>query len=833
MKKFLKYILVFLIPIIVMIIFFAIKNIYPFGEFSPRIYDSYHQYTGFLIDFKNLSFYNVKAGLGFNYYATACYYLFSPINLILLFANHNNIDILFMIIILIKFGLASTSMYHLLNKTKKSNWALIFSIIYALSGFITAYYYNIMWIDAFYMLPIVIYGLNRLIENDKPFLYLISLSLTIIINFYTGYMICIFSLLYFIFRIVNLEKDKRKKALINFIIYSLLSGLISCVVLLPAFFGLLSGKASGYQRNDWSNYTGTNIENIILFPYKLTPGSFFKGDQINGPMQIFSTLFVFIMFLLTFYNKKYNLKYKISLAILTLFFILSFYINILDYAWQFFQRPVWWNNRYSFIFSFMLIYFAYQNFTNRESININKGLSILLYTMIPFIFSASIIYKYLNTNNISNKIYILAVGIMSLLFIVSYITFYNSKMYRPYIIVLIIIELLINNFTTVGANVSDRKYTANSIYSNMLAESINNINDNSFYRTELISKHLYNEGLIYNYNGINYFNSVRNQKFVNFSEYVAKIKIDSHCSTVINYFDPILLTLFDIKYIIGNNQNYYPVKYVNGNMNVYYNKYAKSIGYLVNNDIKNIEFNKKEHKTKNLNKILNIMTNSKSNYYEPFKYNNDGFTVENGEYNNGKIINYDDKKVVVVKYSFTSKTDGLIVPINTIAFNSYSNVIINDEQFVSNGTYLKIKKNDQITIISTYDEKHFDYSDFNILIMNEELVKKDLDNLTSEYLKLNTNTKHIYEGYIKVTNNHTLFLSIPYEDGFIIKVDGKKVPYYQLMDAFIGIDLNEGNHHITIDYISKGFNIGLSVSIMGIVISLFLFFKKNAIINKE
>ena len=216
MKKVFHYIIAFIIPIVIIAAFFMVNKIAPFGTHPVRMYDSYYQYTGFLLNLKNFDFYSLKVGLGFNYFATATYYLLSPFNFLFLFSNIKNIDIFYTIVILLKLGLASVTMSILLNYKAYNKASLLFGIIYSMSGFMITYYYNIMWIDGIIMLPLVILGLKRLIFENKPFLYLLILTITIITNFYIGYMIAIMTTLFFIYLLINSDKINRKKVIINF-----------------------------------------------------------------------------------------------------------------------------------------------------------------------------------------------------------------------------------------------------------------------------------------------------------------------------------------------------------------------------------------------------------------------------------------------------------------------------------------------------------------------------------------------------------------------------------------------------------------------------------------
>ena len=131
------------------------------------------------------------------------YYLASPINI--LFVILNNLDVIDVIPIVIatKIGIASLTAYiflqHKATSDKKVNnyfFALVLSICYALCSYNIVYSNNIMWLDSVYLLPLMFLGIDRLIEKNKNILYIITLALSLIINYYTGFMMCIASAIY-------------------------------------------------------------------------------------------------------------------------------------------------------------------------------------------------------------------------------------------------------------------------------------------------------------------------------------------------------------------------------------------------------------------------------------------------------------------------------------------------------------------------------------------------------------------------------------------------------------------------------------------------------------
>ena len=73
-----------------------------------------------------------------------------------------------------------------------------FGILYSFCGFFFAYYWYLKWLVAMVLFPLMILGIERIINERKPALYIFSLSTTLLTSYYMGFMACIFAVLYFL-----------------------------------------------------------------------------------------------------------------------------------------------------------------------------------------------------------------------------------------------------------------------------------------------------------------------------------------------------------------------------------------------------------------------------------------------------------------------------------------------------------------------------------------------------------------------------------------------------------------------------------------------------------
>lgn len=250
------YILAFVIPAIMFLALYIVREIYPFGNNCFLRSDMYHQYAPFFAEFRNklvsgqsLS-YSWDIGMGTNFSALYAYYLASPLNwLILLFPQGSIIEVMNFFIVL-KLCAASVSLTHYLMKhfhTKTCTLA-VFGTFYAMSAYVAAYNWNIMWLDCIWLLPLIMLGLERLVNNDKCFLYAVSLGLCIFSNYYISIMVCISVVVYYIVLMIAYDGKRSLKnygrKLLNFCIYSLLAGGLAAAMLLPEMYALSLSASS-------------------------------------------------------------------------------------------------------------------------------------------------------------------------------------------------------------------------------------------------------------------------------------------------------------------------------------------------------------------------------------------------------------------------------------------------------------------------------------------------------------------------------------------------------------------------------------------------------------
>ena len=849
-KKVFILISAFLIPVLIIIVYLLYKEITQPGYFMngenllladmSSQYNSLYSYIQDVFLGKQSIFYSFSNGLGSNMASTIGYYLSSPFNILYIFVSKTSIPFCTFIIYLLKIGLCGLFMNIFLIKRFKITKIsyLVFSTFYALSAYTVNYYFNNMWLDVVLLTPLVLYGINYIIEKKKIYLYTIFLSLAIISNFYIAYMLCIFCVLYLIFEIITrfrIKKDFKEIKIISikFLIGSLIAAGISCIVILPAITNLSEILRSPLSNSDLK-YDTRMLKNTFFndFISKLYIGSHSKESSLsrNRPNLYFGIISL-VLYFHYFFNSNIKFKEKVITFIINAIFILSFYLPFLNIIWHGFSLPNGYICRFSYLFIFFMIFIACRNFIKLNKIKI-----------IPSIIFVAI---YIFIANYMNKQYLVFLEkndiILSCIFVVTYtillIIISRIKIGKNIMIAILIILSLIEvyiNFSNSLITNSDMKIM--SSYKNYYKDICHNINnlDNKFYRIDGDYFYSYLDSMVCNYNGITNSLSTNNGKLnktlydYGFSITYTTVQQD------INKL-PVMDSILGLKYIYSKDElkdtnynfikkistqkyNYVFKKWKDKDVYLYENPYALNLGFLIKDNNK-LNF-KEDNSLEQINTLIKVLSNNESDILIPV----DKEYLGNNQY----IFNIDrDTDYLYLSYKY---------PIS-INWTSYESIYINEE-YITTGTsdeigIIKIPNKyngEKIKLRIGYDNFMNNPDEVDSLVMyyfDLEQFKEDINSIKKydiDDIKIDKNT---VEGNIEVTDDHDiLFLTIPYDKGWNVYVDGKKTDYFKAGNGFTGIKISKGSHKIKMKYISPNFKLGAIISIISIII-LILYEKHN------
>lgn len=800
-----KYFLAFIIPVVILVLSFIFNGVI-FGDFSAFVSDSQLQYQQLLIYLKRFfvgssSFsYTFQVGFGTPLISTFAYYLMSPFNILVNFFSYENIEVCFLLLSFIKIGLCGVTMYSYLKYNYTSKYLLLFAISYALSFYIVINYFNIMWLDAYFLAPLLLLGIDKLIKERKPLLYGIVLFLIILTNYYMGYMCCLYSVLYFVYKYL-LMKNKDKRIILNFIIISLLSGLMTMFLHLPNLLELIN-----IPRNISRDYLfNTDISGIL--------SKIFIGSNVSGGLNnefhpyLYIGVFNIILLLFYFFNEKIERKEKILSLIFLFVLVISIIIVPLNNFWHALSNPIGFNFRYIYLFNIFTISLCVKSFVNLKVDLKWYFLSFLVIVLIALL---------VIVRDIMNPIYIYVTLALALIYLCIFKS--KNKDTKFLFLLLAISELFFNCYTVLNAHdFTYRKYL-NGRYQEK-TDSVSNIVDDGFYRMEFETHQLLNEPLYYNYNGITGWLSSANLN----SDFYNNIGYYSYNNLQLYNHYLLLDSLFGIKYYESIRQyNYYELletkdvsiydDMLYGNFMqtsyLYQNPYALGLGYMVDKTVKEPFICSSAFDCQN--KMIKQMTAQDNEIYNFEKIDD---VIEIKSKDNFYVLFVENSIDVLSAYS-------VCIDQNCFAFNYNSNKVVYVENDYEIGDTIEVNVGNKGDIKDIY----VGYFDF-------DLFTKTIEDLTKQQLNITDFKSDHIKGNIEVLEDNVLFLSIPYNDNFEILVDGTKTDYYQVFNNFIGLDLNEGYHEIEIIYKVKGLNLGITISLASFVLFI-IYNKKTLKLNK-
>jgi len=368
--------LTFLLMCVLLTALFAVLGFYPFGAHSVLISDLSAQYAPDLAAYKNqilnrgFASYSFLIGMGKNTFGLFAYYLASPLNFVTFLFPTTMIAESVLVLITVKLSLAAAFMTLFLRRrfASRSGFAILFGILYASCSYIVVYMINIMWLDGYFLLPLLLFFVEKFLENNKNWWKVAcTLFILFVSGFYIAYMVGIFTLLYLFARLWEgrqFSGEAAKKSLHTiwlFIGSAVLAAGVSAAVLLPAGMDIM-GNADQSARNIAldSNFKLTDFAN------QLFAGSF-DSLSSNKPL-VYCGLAVFFLCVLFFMNPYFSRRQKRLAGGSLIFFVLSFNLSVFDLAWQLFDSPNWFLYRYSFLMVFVTLVIGFVSILHLKSL---------------------------------------------------------------------------------------------------------------------------------------------------------------------------------------------------------------------------------------------------------------------------------------------------------------------------------------------------------------------------------------------------------------------------------------------------------------------------------
>lgn len=733
------------------------------------------------------------------------YYLSSPLNLILLFFNDMNVLNFVFLVTSIKIGLCgltfSIFIKHRFKKLKNLH-VIMLSIAYSFTQYVVGQMANIMWLDGVYMLPLILYFIEIYFEKNKKLGLYITFILTIIFNWYTGYMNCLFAFIYFIYRLICKEHEKNNKLKILSIIkqitkfgfLEILSVLGSAIIFLPVVFAQL-GSRTGDQSGIFEFATNGSFLNIFR-------GFMIGSENPSTSITLFCSLFVFILIIYYFFCKKINLFEKKVTLIFLLLMIFSLFFKPLEHIWVGFTEEGSFQYRFLYlcILTLLMLAASVLNYEKKFDKKIIKG--VIYGSIFTFL-----IFDVINPFP-PKRLFTQIIILLLYYFIICVVKKNSIKKYLVFC--LFLIEIIINAYLIVGNSYNLNK----DYYLNYTENEKNMINqvksgDDGVYRIETNidrdikrSSFISNESLAYSYGTIEQYTSSYDKIT---GQFLANLGYSRYEFPTF-YHEPILpadgllgvkFLLTDIEYDgfkIKDEFKSYNGKYV------YENEYVLPLGMITSSDIVDVSYNG-----------------------NPFEYINSIYSGILGE-NVQLFTSYDVKteKVDDLNYEFkTEQNDGSSI----IYFRFIS--VPDQTSFIRDGNQEELYATSWLThnVLSLgNDNTEHSLKINNIGRASYEIQFYSLDlnlfkSVINEIKQNSVTINNINDNKIKFTaKGENILLTIPYDTSWQIMVNGEKVKPKKGANSLLVIPLSDGINNIEMTYTVKGRNLGIVCTIISILL---------------
>ena len=868
-----QFLLAFLFPALTVLAAFAVTGCYPFGDRTILTVDLYHQYCPFLVAFRDkvLSgeslFYSWNDGLGQEYYAAYANYAASPLNIFSLFFTAKTMPVFIEFVTCFRAGLASLFMLLFLSSNDNrriDNITVVFSSSYALCGWFISFFWNIMWCDAVVLLPLIALGLKRLLADRKVGLYIVTLAIAIASNYYAGYFICLFMVIFapaYYFCLFSGEKPKGDPgrlcfktfigAAFRFAFSSILAAGASAALTIPTYLILKNCSATGDQlkvdyglQNDLFDFFGRLM--VAANP-----------NIRDGMANVYSGIVIVLLLPLFFLLPKrtgIKLKHKIVFGVLLAVMYLSLTNRTLNFIWHGMHFPNQIPYRESFIMSFLLVFIGFLTIRRIRSLGVK-------YVTGAVLSSAAFLILYEKFGS-GNEGY-LQIGVTLLFLIiqgaalhtVSNINVKKSEFFLETLLtVTMMVEMFAASLITIGLVCKHEGFTSYAPYGRnheevhaYVEQAEGSEGHMNFERSELYPNNVCDLQSLYNVKGLSIFSSTARESFVKYMR-----NFGFHNNNINGLRNAgltrVTATLLNVRNLVEIDKTQavpalFEQEYKGKVISSWANKDALSVGFMTDPAV--IDYAPDYDNDLNVFSKTNdwVKSMGAEDVYKPV-------TLIAGDTSGLMTVDRESSAM-----AFTSSSN--------VQNNEYSfNVTVKDADIGSDiYLYANSKKGGNVTITCGDKTRKFEIRSFqiitcgvfdgtpidvyvkysespssNITLYGYQLDRAGYDRMlekfSDEQLFVTEYDTTSMSGHIDVKEDGLLFLSIPYAEGWSAVVDGENAEITPIQDALMGIRLKAGSHDISLKYTPAGFKAGLIISIVS-VISIALIISVSFIISRK
>ena len=856
----------FILPILGMCIMMIVRGFEPFGKVSMLYSDMYHQYYPFFVAYRKALLsgesllYSWDVGMGMDYLGLISYYLASPLNLLSVLVPESWMLEYFSLLSPIKMGFAGLFFAIFLQKLFHKNDLSIslFGCLYALCAWAMGYQWNVMWLDTFALLPLVALGTVSLLRDRKVLLYTVTLFLSVFSNYYVGFFVCIFvALIFLCYQICRWAGFKRFFFdLSRIFVFSLLAIGMTAILELPAFAALQTTQSSvnkfpeGFKLNIADENTWKGLFDAMRQVAGNMNGSI-KPTFKEGLPNLYCGMIANIMAILFITAKQVKIRDKICCVALLLFFNLSFILRQLDYIWHGFHFTNMIPYRFSFLYSFVLLYMAYRAYLLRDSFKLWQIILALLLSAGLILCAKNPDATYWAYNGIFLFFYAIVLILPYLLRekateqsenCVNPNSNYHTRTLMLACVIVIELGLNILNFgvSFTGTTVTD--YPRGTTYTaSMIRYMKEREEDNLFYRAESTHSQTLNDGALNGYHGISTFTSsanVRVTKFMQALGYGAKNTYNRYC---FEESSPVANLFLNLKYMLERQgrveeNNYFEDIHSYGKVHLLENKAYLPLGFMTKNQILNVDFpNAQSNAFLFQNELIKAAAGISEDVWslmtdDALEITATDVTIRS-QTKNGYCSYATEAHVGgTLVYTYTADREGLLcIDLDLSKKNNFS-VWKNEVQLYSE-TYsipqslsvAQVAPGDVIEIHLTCKSGETGSITIHAGVLDDQAFQKAYAQLSRNTLQLTAFENTKVEGTVICEEAGVLYTSIPQDGNWTATVDGKPVETALVGDAMVALLLPEGEHEISFRYENKAFSLGWKISLACVIVFIVLY----------
>lgn len=880
----------FLLPALMMALVYLCLMIWPLGENSVLVLDLNAQYVYYFEKLRNILvsgdslLYSFERALGGEFMGIFAYYLSSPLSILVAFFPKTMMTESLFLLLVIKTGLCGASFGYYLTRTRMSRpvWTVLFSSMYALCSYVVVMQHNVMWIDNVILFPLILYGMDMLIKEGRFRLYVGTLALAILSNFYIGYMTCVFLAVYFFIRYASMTAEERGmqwgnfafwKALGRMLVFSLLAVMIAAVIILPVYYSLSFGKLEFSE----PKYAPRQLFDFFKTLTKMYFGSYDTVRPAGMPF-IYCGMLVPVLLPLYFIASGIPLRHKVGNLVTLGFLMVSFNFSTLDIIWHGFQRPNWLNARFAFMFVFIALVMAYDSFVRLKETGVKK--------IIPSCIGVGALLLIMQTMEYDNVQDFLTVwaGLFFLCGIGALVPYalrdkdpddillYSNP--ELFLVTFIVFELISNGVAMSYCLDSDVSYSSRTGYRTFVdrfSEAVEDMEEideekygeDSFYRAEKIKHRKKNDNFAIDINGLSNSTSTLNAKSIAFLKNMG-ISARSHWSM---YYggNPVTDSLLGLRYVMADKgtessmpeyikEMYTLVGTSEDEIEIWENPFNLGVAFAVSDDILTYaEYNEDDDRELEENGLPYIRDTYENavEYKTPFQMMNRMFSAMLGrEVEIFTKVDADESDTRGLSPAFTTGHTGYEVDDSGLTAKIVYDLEIEEDlpvyvYFPSEYPRDAEIKLDDHKIGDFFTDDSFCIQELGVLeigehtfslypqedeiyissgceffwYFHEDVFREVITELQGGTMTAYSKRDDVVTGTISVReDNAAVFTTIPYDAGWKVYVDGVETETLCVMDALVGFRISDGEHEIELRYRPDCVKYGLILSLSGVVL---------------